>query len=216
MTRPILHDYWRSSAAYRVRIALNLKGTDYERRTVDLAADEQKSEAYRALNPQGFVPMLEVDGLRLTQSLAIIVYLDQTIPEPPLMPRDPADGAHVRAMAMVIACDTHPLNNLRVLRYLENDLGVSADQKTAWYRHWITESFRALESLARNRAGDYLFGDSPSVADICLVPQLYNARRFGVPIEEFALLRAIDERANALPAFADAHPEAIVRQEAKA
>ena len=215
MTRPILHDYWRSSAAYRVRIALNLKGMDYERRTVDLAADEQKSDAYRALNPQGFVPMLEVDGLRLIQSLAIIVYLDQTISEPPLMPRDPADGAHVRALAMVVACDTHPLNNLRVLRYLENDLGVSADQKAAWYRHWITESFRALESLAGDRAGDYLFGDRPSVADICLVPQMYNARRFGVPVEEFGLLRAIDERCNALPAFADAHPEAIVREEAK-
>ena len=212
----VLHDYWRSSAAYRVRIALNLKGLDYERRTVDLAADEQKGDAYRALNPQGFVPMLEVDGLRLTQSLAIIVYLDQTVPEPPLMPRDPADGAHVRSMAMVIACDTHPLNNLRVLRYLETQLGVREEAKTAWYAHWITESFRALEGLARERAGNFLFGDRPTVADICLVPQMYNARRFGVPVEEFELLSAIDERCNALPAFADAHPEAIVREEAKA
>lgn len=215
MTRAILHDYWRSSAAYRVRIALNLKGVDYERRIVDLAADEQKSDAYRRLNPQGFVPMLEIDGLRLIQSLAIVVYLDQTIPEPRLMPADPADGAHVRGLAMVIACDTHPLNNLRVLRYLGNPLGVRDAQRDAWYAHWITESFRALEGLARDRAGEFLFGDRPTVADICLVPQMYNARRFNVPIEEFELLRVIDERCNALPAFADAHPEQIVREEAK-
>ena len=213
MTRPILHDYWRSSAAYRVRIALNLKGVDYERRTVDLAADEQKSDSYRALNPQGFVPMLEMDGLRLNQSLAIIVYLDQTCPEPPLMPRDPADGAHVRAMAMIIACDIHPLNNLRVLRYLGDPLGVRKPEVDAWYAEWITQGFRALEAQAGDRAGQFLFGDQPTVADICLIPQMYNARRFGVSVEPFPLLRAIDERANALPAFANAHPEAIVRQE---
>ena len=216
MTQAVLHDYWRSSAAYRVRIALNLKGISYERRQVNLATGEQQGEDYRRLNPQGFVPMLEIDGLRLTQSLAIIVYLDQKFPEPGLMPADPADGAHVRAMAMVVACDIHPLNNLRVLRYLDEPLRVSKEQKDAWYGHWIREGFVALEGLARDRSGQFLFGDQPTIADICLVPQMYNARRFGVPVEEFALLRAIDERANLLPAFAEAHPEQIVREEERA
>src|SRR5438270_13917660 len=123
MSRPILYDYYRSSAAYRVRIALNLKGVDYDSRQIDLRDGEQRSDEYRALNPQGFVPMLEIDGHRLTQSLAIIVYLDQAFPDPPLVPRDPADGAHVRAMALAVACDIHPLNNLRVLKYLKGELG---------------------------------------------------------------------------------------------
>ena len=209
MTRPILHDYWRSSAAYRVRIALNLKGVDYERRTVDLAADEQKSDAYRALNPQGFVPMLEIDGLRLTQSLAILVYLDQTMAEPPLMPRDPADGAHVRAMAMIIACDIHPLNNLRVLRYLGDPLGVRKPEVDAWYGEWITQGFAALEAQARDRAGDFLFGDRPTVADICLIPQMYNARRFNVPLEAYPALVRADAAAAALEPFAAAPPDRV-------
>jgi maleylacetoacetate isomerase len=213
MTRALLHDYFRSSAAYRVRIALNLKGIDYNRQPVNLLESEQKSAEYRALNPQGFVPMLEIDDLRLTQSLAIMVYLDQKFPEPPLMPRDPADGAHVRAMAMIVACDIHPLNNLRVLKYLST-LGIEQEQRDDWYRHWVTEGLEALEAMAAPRAGAFLFGDTVSLADVCLVPQLYNARRFSVPITPYPTLRRADESASALPAFAAAHPDRVAQQEA--
>ena len=213
MTQPLLHDYFRSSAAYRVRIALNLKGVDYDRHSVNLAAGGQKAPAYRALNPQGFVPMLEIDGLKLTQSLAIAVYLDQKFPEPPLMPRDPADGAHVRALAMTVACDIHPLNNLRVLKYLSGELNASQDQCDDWYAHWVTEGLAALEALAAPRAGAFLFGDTPSLADVCLVPQLYNARRFAVPISPYPALRRADESASAHPAFAAAHPDLIAQQD---
>ena len=213
MTRPLLHDYFRSSAAYRVRIALNLKGIDYERRPVNLVEGEQKAAGYRALNPQGFVPMLEIDDLRLTQSLAIAVYLDQTRPDPPLMPRDPADGAHVRAMAMAVACDIHPLNNLRVLKYLKNELGQDQAAIDRWYAHWVAEGLEALEKMAAPRAGAFLFGDTPSLADVCLVPQLYNARRFSVPITPFPTLRRADESASALPAFAAAHPDRVAQED---
>jgi maleylacetoacetate isomerase len=212
MTRPLLHDYFRSSAAYRVRIALNLKGVEYDRQPVNLVDGAQKSAAYLALNPQGFVPMLEIDDLRLTQSLAILVYLDQKFPDPLLMPRDPADGAHVRAMAMAIACDIHPLNNLRVLKYLSR-MGIEQEQRDEWYRHWVTEGLEALEAMAAPRAGAFLFGDTVSLADVCLVPQLYNARRFSVPITPYPSLRRADESASALPAFAAAHPDRVAQQE---
>jgi maleylacetoacetate isomerase len=207
MSQAVLYDYYRSSAAYRVRIALNLKGIDYESRPVNLLSSEQRGDDYRALNPQGLVPMLEIDGHRLTQSLSIIVYLDQCFPEPPLMPRDPADGAHVRAMALTVACDIHPLNNLRVLKYLSNELGLPQDERDAWYIHWIREGLPALEALAKPSAGRFLFGDEPTVADICLVPQLYNARRYNVPLDDFPTLLRADENARALPAFAAAHPD---------
>ena len=213
MARPLLHDYFRSSAAYRVRILLNLKGIEYDRHSVNLAEGAQKDPAYRALNPQGFVPMLEIDGLKLTQSLSIAVYLDQTRPEPLLMPRDPADGAHVRALALTVACDIHPLNNLRVLKYLSGTLDSTQDQNDAWYAHWVTEGLAALEALAAPRAGAFLFGDSPTLADVMLVPQLYNARRFAVPIAPYPSLRRADESASALPAFAAAHPDMIAQQD---
>jgi maleylacetoacetate isomerase len=207
MSRPVFYEYHRSSAAYRVRIALNLKGVDYESRPVNLLDSEQRSDDYRELNPQGLVPMLEIDGHRLTQSLAIIVYLDQVFPDPPLVPRDPADGAHVRAMALAIACDIHPLNNLRVLKYLKNELGQPQEQVDRWYAHWIAEGFAALETMAKAGAGRFLFGDEPTIADVCLVPQLYNARRFNVPIGDWPTLLRAEENALRLDAFGAAHPD---------
>ena len=207
MPSAVLYDYFRSSASYRVRIALNLKGIGYEQRPVSLVDGAQNDPDYKALNPQGFVPMLEIDGHRLTQSLSIMVYLDQVYPNPPLMPRDPADGAHVRSLALAVACDIHPLNNLRVLKYLRNDLGVSEEAKDEWYRHWVAEGLAALEEMARPRAGAFLFGDTPTIADVCLVPQLYNARRFSVPITDYPTLRRADETASAHAAFAAAHPD---------
>ncbi len=206
MQKPVLYDYWRSSAAYRVRIALNLKGIDYEDRQVDLREDEQKSADYRALNPQGLVPMLEIDGQRLTQSLAIINYLDLRYPNPPLIPVLAAERAHVVAMAMLVACDIHPLNNLRVLKYLKK-LGHSQDEIDAWYAHWISEGLPALEKMAAPRAGDFLFGDAPTGADVLLVPQLYNARRFNVPLEGYPTLLRAEDNANKLEPFAAAHPD---------
>lgn len=207
MTRPILYEYWRSSAAYRVRIALNLKHVDYESRQIDLRDDDQKSDTYRALNPMGLVPMLEIDGLRLTQSLAIINYLDLKFANQPLIPASAGERAHVVAMAMVIACDIHPLNNLRVLKYLKSELGHSQDEIDAWYAHWISEGLPALETMAATRAGKFLFGDAPTGADVCLVPQLYNARRYNVPLDDYPTLLRADENANKLDAFAAAHPD---------
>ena len=205
----ILYDYYRSSASYRVRIALNLKGAEYERVPVNLLEGEQKGEGYRARNPQGFVPMLEAGELRLTQSLAIIGWLEATAPEPPLLPRDPAQAAHVRALALTIACDIHPLNNLRVLKQLSG-LGVEQSARDEWYRHWVREGFDALEALAAPRAGRFLFGDAPTLADVCLVPQMYNARRFEVELAPYPTLERADGEASRLEAFAAAHPERFV------
>jgi maleylacetoacetate isomerase len=207
MTRPILYDYFRSSAAYRIRIALNLKGIDYESRQIDLRAGEQRSDTYKALNPQGLVPMLEIDGHRLTQSVAIINYLDLRYPNQPLIPAAAADRAHVVAMAMAIACDIHPLNNLRVLNYLKNELGHSQEETDAWYAHWISEGLPALEAMARPQAGKFLFGDAPTGADVLLVPQLFNARRFNVPVDDYPTLLRAEENANKMEAFAAAHPD---------
>jgi maleylacetoacetate isomerase len=207
MPRAVLHDYFRSSASYRVRIALNLKGIDYEQRPVNLAKGAQKSDAFHELNPQGFVPMLEIDGHRLTQSLAICNYLNSVVPDPPFMPANASDRAHVLGLALAVACDIHPLNNLRILKYLRGTLGVNEEAKDEWYRHWVTEGLAALEAMARPHAGAFLFGDSPTLADICLVPQIYNARRFSVPLTDYPTLRRADETASAHAAFAAAHPD---------
>jgi maleylacetoacetate isomerase len=207
--KPVLFDYWRSSASYRVRIALNLKGVAFDPTSVDLAGGAQRDPDYRERNPQGLVPMLEIDGQRLTQSLAIIGYLEATRPEPRLLPATPADAAHVRALALTVACDIHPLNNLRVLKHLTGPLGVDEAAKNAWIGRWIADGFTALEAMAAPRAGRFLFGDEPTLADICLVPQMYNARRFAVPLDDYPLLVRADAEACAHPAFAAAHPDAI-------
>jgi maleylacetoacetate isomerase len=201
-----LYDYYRSSASYRVRIALNLKGAAYARVPVNLLDGEQQSEAYRARNPQGLVPMLEVDATPITQSMAIIGWLDRAFPEPPFAPADSADRAHVAALALTIAADIHPLNNLRVLKRLK-ELGIAEAARDDWYRHWVREGFDALEALAAPRAGRFLFGDAVTLADICLVPQMFNARRFDVDLTPFPTLVRADAEATALPAFAAAHPE---------
>ena len=202
----VLYDFWRSSACYRVRIALNLKGIAYEAVTTDLSKGQQKDPAYVAKTAQGFVPMLEMDGHRLTQSLAICDYLDAKVSNPRFVPKDAAARAKVLAMSLVIACDIHPVNNLRILRYLDDPLGVPQDARDDWYRHWITEGFVALEAMAAD-AGTYLSGEVPGLADICLVPQMYNARRFDLPLDGYPRLVAADAAAAALPAFADAHPD---------
>ena len=202
-----LFDYYRSSASYRVRIALALKGLDYERIEVNLLHGRQREEDYRAINPQGFVPMLEADGRRIAQSLAIIDWLDTTFPDQPLLPAEPGDRAEVLAFALTIACDIHPLNNLRVLKYLGGPLDQPEEARNAWYRHWVAEGLATLEALAAARSGRFVFGDVPTLADICLVPQMFNARRFDVPLDAYPSLVRADGEANELPAFAAAHPD---------
>ena len=207
-----LYGYWRSSAAYRVRIALNLKGLAYENRPVHLVRDggEQHQQAYRALNPQELVPCL-VDGVNvLTQSMAIMEYLDETHPSPALLPPDPAGRARVRALAQLLACDVHPLGNLRVLQYLGSELQVDESVRGTWSRHWIGEGFRALEAmLAEHPAtGRFCHGDQPTLADACLVPQHYNAVRWKLPLDEFPTIRRVVEACQELDAFKRAVPEA--------
>jgi len=205
----ILHDYFRSSAAYRVRIALNLKGLAAERRFVHLRKGEQREAQYLELNPQGFVPTLVLDGgRRLTQSLAIIEYLEEKHPRPALLPPGAEDRAWVRSIALAIACDIHPLNNLRVLKYLGKALAIEEPRRDEWYRHWVREGFVALESQLAGRAhGALCFGDSPTLADVCLVPQVANARRLNVDLAPFPRIAAIDAACRALPPFHDAAPE---------
>ena len=200
----ILHGYWRSGTSYRTRIALNLKGVTYEQRTHDLRQGEQKSEAYLALNPQGLVPALEHEGRVITQSLAILGWLEERFPEPPLLPRtSPEDRAEVRAMATLIACDIHPLNNLRVLKAVKG-LGGDTD---AWADQWIRPGFDALDRLIGQRGGGWSWGESPTIADCCLIPQVYSARRFNVDVSAWPLISAIDARAAEHPAFQAAHPD---------
>ncbi len=208
MNDPILHDYFRSSASYRVRIALNLKGVDYRAVPTSLLVGDQRSDAYLAMNPQGMVPTLEVDGLVLTQSFAIIDWLDRAYPDPPLIPDEPVARAAALSMTMAVACDIHPLNNLRVLKYLTVDLGLREDIRDRWYRHWIAEGFAALETMAAG-AGPFLGGDAPGIADVFLVPQMANARRFDVPLALYPTLVACETNAVALEAFAAAAPDRV-------
>jgi maleylacetoacetate isomerase len=203
-----LYDYFRSSACYRVRIALNLKGLAYESVDTSLLDGAQLSPEYKAKNPQGFVPMLEVDGLRITQSLAIIEWLDSYAPEPRFVPTDPTARARQMALALTIACDIHPLNNLRVLKYLGSVLGAEETARDDWYRHWVIAGFDALEAMA-DRATPFFGGDAPGIADICLVPQMFNARRFATPLDAYPNLVRIDAACTALDAFARAHPDAV-------
>ncbi|MBA3896993.1 MAG: maleylacetoacetate isomerase [Sphingomonadaceae bacterium] len=204
---PVLYDYFRSSACYRVRIALNMKGIAYEVAPTNLVENAQHDAAFVQKNPQHFVPLLEIDGHSLTQSLAIIDYLDAKVEAPPLVPRDPAARARVLALALAIACDIHPLNNLRVLRYLDRELSVAVEARDAWYRHWVADGFAALEAQAGE--GRFLGGDAPGLADICLVPQMFNARRLKVDLAPFPRLVTIDAAACALDSFARAHPDAV-------
>jgi len=204
-----LYSYFRSSAAYRVRIALALKGVDWECVPVHLPKGEQRAEHYLVLNPQALVPTLVDEEKSFTQSLAIIEYLDERYPQPPLLPSTPLERARVRAIALSIACDIHPLNNLRVLQYLVRTLGVSEEAKNGWYRHWIDLGLSALEKQLSNDSatGTFCHGDNPSLADICLVPQLANARRYAISLGAYPILTGIDSTCRALPAFAAAAPE---------
>ena len=208
-----LHTYWRSSTAYRVRIALNLKGLSYESVPVHLVKDggEHLKPEYRRLNPQAILPTLETDdGQTLTQSLAICEWLDETHPEPPLLPTDAEGRARVRAFAQAIACEIHPVTNLRILKHLTGSLGLSEADKVAWYRHWVQEGLAPLETMVAGHSatGTFVHGETPSLADICLVPQIYNARRFDVDLTPYPTLVRIDETARALTPFAEAAPEA--------
>jgi maleylacetoacetate isomerase len=204
-----LYTFFRSSAAFRVRIALNLKGLQYESAPKHFARNEHRTQEYLALNPQGLIPALAVDGVVLSQSLAIVEYLNERHPQPPLLPADPLDRARVRSMALAIACEIHPLNNLRVLNYLRSDLKQDDEGVGTWYRHWVSEGFGGLEQQARefSAGGRYCFGDAVSLADVCLVPQMFNARRFKTDLTPFPTLTSISTHQESLPAFAAARPE---------
>jgi len=206
-----LYTYWRSSAAYRVRIALNLKGLAYEAVPVSLAPgeSEHRKDEYRAINPQMLVPFFDDGNVAIGQSQAILEYLEEAHPETKLLPETEPLRSKVRALCNIICCDIHPLNNLRVLQYLSGELGVSDEQKSAWYTHWIAAGFQAAEqlSVSYSHAGPYTFGKEVTLADTCLVPQMYNARRFDVPLDEYPRLVAVVDACNELQAFKDAAPE---------
>ena len=207
MSDIILFDFWRSSASYRVRIVLNLKNVPYTRVPTSLADNAQRAPDYMARNPQGFVPMLSIHGHDLTQSLAIIDYLDAQYPDPAMVSSNPADRAKTLAQALIIAADIHPIDNLLVLRYLKEQMGQSQEAVDQYYRHWIIEGFTALEAMAPE---DGVFGgDLPNLADVCLVPQMANARRVDTPLHAFPKLLRMDAALIALPAFAAAHPDQV-------
>lgn len=204
-----LYGYFRSSASYRVRIALALKGLAWDLQPVHLRRDEQRAPEFLERNPQGLVPALEHDGAVLTQSLAIIEYLEERFPQPALLPQSPADRAWVRALAQVVACDIHPINNLRVLQYLEKDMALGDDARAAWARRWIDAGFGAMEAMLCGdaRTGDHCFGNEPTLADVCLVPQVFNSQRFAVEMSRYPTLARIHENCMRLPAFSDQAPE---------
>ncbi len=202
-----LYSYFRSSASYRVRIALALKGLDVSIIPVNLVKGDQKTDDYLAINPQGLVPSLQVDDAVLSQSLAIIEHLEEVDNTVPLLPSDTIGRASVRAMAQLIACEVHPLNNLRVLQYLTGELGIDDTTKMAWYAHWIHQGFASLEMMLKQHAGKFCYGDTPTMADCCLIPQVYNAKRFDVDISAYPLINQIVANCEALPAFIKAHPD---------
>lgn len=204
-----LYGYSRSSAAFRVRIALNLKGLGYDNASIHLRRGDQRQPPFLGVNPQGLVPALEIDGQTLVQSLPIIEYLDETHPEPPFLPSEAAGKARVRALAAVVACDIHPINNLRVLRYLSRPLGHDQAAIETWYNHWIATGFAALEGLLTTAQGTGTFchGDRPGLADIALAPQVINAERYGLAMSPYPTITRIFERCMALDAFAAAHPQ---------
>ncbi|WP_380785118.1 maleylacetoacetate isomerase [Sphingomonas sp. R86521] len=203
----ILHGYWRSTAAYRVRIALALKGVAYEHATHDLRTGAQGAADYRAINPQALVPAIEADGDVLTQSLAILEWLEERYASPALLPVGLTDRAIVRAMAATIACDIHPINNLRVLQVLRGEFGADEAAVNGWIARWIGDGFAALEVLIGRHGRGFAFGDTPTIADCCLVPQVYSAERFAVDLMPYPRLMAAAETARALPAFQAAHPD---------
>lgn len=210
MTTPVLYDYWRSSASYRVRIALNLKDIAYQAVSIDLQAQQHGGAEHRARNPQGFVPALDIDGRMMTQSLAIIEYLDSRNPAPALLPADPAEAARLRAIAYAIAMEIHPICNPSVVAHHAAAFDGSDDDRKIWMQHFIDKGLRAVEVLANHpTSGRFLHGDSPGLADIVLVPQLYNARRWDVPLDDMPRLTAIDAACRDLPAFAAAAPETV-------
>lgn len=202
-----LYDYWRSSAAYRVRIALQMKGLEVEQIPVDLRAGGQRAEEYLAVNPQGLVPFF-VDGeLRISQSLAIIEYLEEAYPKDPVLPKDPIQRATSRAIAQIIALDVHPLNNLRVLQLLESEFGAGQKKRGNWYHHWLAKGFEAVEVMVKEAPGDFCIGDQPTLADICLVPQVYNAKRYEFDLRAYPTIRAINEQCHEIEAFQRAAPQ---------
>jgi len=207
MPAVILHGYWRSSASYRVRIALAFKGIAFEQVTHDLRRGEQRDPAYLSVAPHGLVPALEADGTVLIESPAILEWIEARWPEPALLPQDMADAAVVRAMCALLACEIHPLNNLRVLNELRREFGASEEQVQAWIARWIGTGFEALEALIAQHGGTYAFGDAVTLADCYLVPQVFNARRFGIDLAPYPRLQAAADAAGSLPAFVAAHPD---------
>ena len=203
-----LYSFFRSSAAYRVRIALNLKGVDYEIANVDLPGNRHREAEFRAVNPQATIPTLDDDGTILWQSLAIIDYLDARFPQPRLIPQEPVARAHAQALAQLIVCEIHPLNNLRVLRYLVKTLGLTEEQKNAWYRHWVEQGLASVEArlVAEGRSGRYVLGDMVTLADVLIVPQIFNAQRFDCNLDALPTVMQIFDNCMQLPAFVDARP----------